>query len=100
MNADNGTTTTPTAPPPAPGANGAPALALTPLLVNLRQAAEVLGISAKTVKRMAAAGELPGVVKLRRRTLVNYEALRKWTAAGCPPLPGPASSRRRSGSHP
>ena len=95
--ADNGTTTTP--PAPVPSANGTPvpasASALTPLLVSLRQVAEVLNVSLKTVKRMADASELPDVVKLLRRTMVNFAAMKKWTDAGCPPLPEPASPRTR-----
>jgi excisionase family DNA binding protein len=57
-----------------------------PLLVDLRRVATLLSISAKTAKRMAAAGELPGLRRVRRRVLVSVAELRNWIARGCPDL--------------
>jgi excisionase family DNA binding protein len=74
--------------PPPPSAG-------TALLIDIPRTAELLGLSAKTVSRMATAGELPGVVKIRRRRLVSLEALRAWIAEGCPPLPTSAAGPRR-----
>ena len=65
-----------------------------PLLIDLAEAARLLSLSAKTAKRMAAAGELPGVVRLRRRVLVSMTALRQWIEKGCPAL-DPRPGRRR-----
>jgi excisionase family DNA binding protein len=56
------------------------------LLIDLAEAARLLSVSEKTVKRMARANELPGLVKVRRRTLVSMEALKKWIGSGCPVL--------------
>jgi excisionase family DNA binding protein len=48
------------------------------LLWDLPQVARSLGVSHRTVKRMVAAGELPGVVRLGRRVLVSRRALERW----------------------
>jgi excisionase family DNA binding protein len=55
-----------------------------PLLWNLARTAKALGVSAKTVQRMAAAGELPGSVKLGRRRLFARKSIENWIAQGCP----------------
>jgi excisionase family DNA binding protein len=55
-----------------------------PLLWDRDQTAVALGVSAKTVARMAAAGALPGSVKLGRRRLFSRKAIELWIAQGCP----------------
>ena len=54
---------------------------LQPLLVDLVELAVLLRVSARTVKRMAAAGELPGVVRLGRCVRFDRRAI----GAGLPP---------------
>jgi excisionase family DNA binding protein len=58
-----------------------------PLLLNLPQAAVLLGVSPRTVKRLASAGELPegAVTRIGRRRLLNRLVLERWVADGCPP---------------
>ena len=57
-----------------------------PLLLDLREAAEALSVSARTLKRMDHASELPQgvVVRLGRRRLFSAAALREWVTRGCP----------------
>ena len=69
--------------------------ALEPLLVDLGRVAELLSVSHRTAKRMAAAGELPGARRVRRRVLFAYADIKEWVSRGCPEL-APASGRRRS----
>src|SRR5262249_52565156 len=72
----------------------APAVALMPLLLSLAQAAVLLGVSTRTVKRLAAGDELPegAVTHIGRRRLLNRLILERWVAQGCPP---PAGRRRK-----
>jgi predicted DNA-binding transcriptional regulator AlpA len=65
------------------------------LLWDLEETAHVLGISGRTLKRMARAGELPQgcVVHLSRRRLFVRKAVEQWVADGCPP-----PARRRGGN--
>jgi hypothetical protein len=64
---------------PAPG----PAM-IEPLLWSVEQTASALCLSVSSVKRMSAAGEIPGVVKLGRRRLFDRRRLERWIADGCP----------------
>jgi excisionase family DNA binding protein len=48
-----------------------------PLLVSAREAAEMLGVSARTVAYETAAGRLPSV-RVRTRRLYRIEALTKY----------------------
>jgi excisionase family DNA binding protein len=95
---------------PAAAANGTPdsapteapkrrhtlAAAVEPLLWELPVAAEALAVSTRTLKRMAAAGELPegAVVRLARRRLFNRRVLERWVETGCP-RPARKSGRPR-----
>lgn len=61
--------------------------AIVPLLLDIGQAALLLGTSARTLKRVCAQGGLPrgAVVKpFGRRRLFNVVVLRKWIEEGCP----------------
>lgn len=49
----------------------------TPLLVGAREAAEMLGISARTLSAMTAGGELPSLL-VRRRRLYPVAELERW----------------------
>ena len=56
------------------------------LAVDLDEAAQLVSCSVKTLKRMVAAGEVPGVIRIRRRILISVAALKEWVAKGCPPV--------------
>jgi excisionase family DNA binding protein len=83
MTTHGGTPTTMTA-RPHPSAAAA-AVAADPLLIDLPRAAELLGISVKSVRRLVEAGDLPGVRRIGRRVLLSVAELRGWVAAGCQP---------------
>jgi hypothetical protein len=63
-------------PPTAP-----PAADLDALALDQRQAAKLVGLSAKTLGRLADAGEPVGRVKIGRRVVFYIPALRKWLEA-------------------
>jgi hypothetical protein len=67
----------------------AAAVALLPLLLSLAQAAVQLGVSTRTLKRLAG-DELPegAVVRIGRRRLFSRLVLEDWCRRGCPPPPG------------
>lgn len=65
-----------------------------PLLIGVPDAARLLGVSPKTVKRGLASGEIPGIRKLGRRTLVSRAELEDWVAKGCPAVGRPRIARR------
>lgn len=50
------------------------------LTYTARQAADVLGVSVRTVRRMIASGSLPVLTGIGRRTLIPRAALRYWIA--------------------
>jgi excisionase family DNA binding protein len=58
-----------------------------PLLVDLAEAARLLGLSTRTLRRMSAEGTLPGAVHIGRRLLFRRVDLAAWVARGCPPPP-------------
>jgi excisionase family DNA binding protein len=74
----------------APVASLGPAIpALIPLLLSLDQAAILMGVSDRTLKRMAASGALPQGAVCRpfgRARLFNRPILERWVAEGCPPM--------------
>ncbi len=80
--------------PPGRAADDA---ALEPLLVDLGRVAKLLSVSRRTAKRMAAAGELPGARRVRRRVLFAYAEIKEWVSRGCPDL-APTAGRRRARS--
>lgn len=71
--------------PPAASSNGQAEVSMEPLLVSGAAAAALLGVSARTWRRLVSAGKV-GPIALRigasRRYLVKE--LRAWCAAGCP----------------
>jgi hypothetical protein len=73
-----------------------PPVTLEPLLVDLPQVAHLLSVSVRTAKRLARAGELPGVRRVRRRLLFCLVEVRDWVARGCPGL-SPRLPRGRAG---
>jgi excisionase family DNA binding protein len=67
--------------------------AVEPRLLRLREAAELLALSERTVGRMARAGELPGVVRIGRSRRVDRRALESWIDRGCPQHGGRRAKR-------
>jgi excisionase family DNA binding protein len=64
---------------------GASAVAPEPLLVGLPQLSTLTALSRRTLKRMAAEGSIPGVVRPRGRLLrFQYGVVKEWVEAGCP----------------
>jgi len=49
------------------------------LLVDVKEAARLLGVSTDTVYALAAERKLPGVVRLGRRVLISRTRLQEWT---------------------
>jgi excisionase family DNA binding protein len=56
----------------------------TPILVDARQAAELLGIGLRTIRAMDAAGKLPSPVRVSNCVRWRLSELHAWTEAGCP----------------
>ena len=54
------------------------------LLLSDKEVAELLGIGRTLLWGLHTTGRLPLPVKLGRRTLWNFEELKRWTVAGCP----------------
>lgn len=55
-------------------------LARRPERVTIDGAVAILGVPARTVQALAAAGELPGSAKIGRRWTFDEAALRRWVA--------------------
>ncbi|MGL4464102.1 MAG: helix-turn-helix transcriptional regulator, partial [Planctomycetia bacterium] len=55
-----------------------------PIMLGRLELARALCVSASTVDRMDAAGELPAAVKLRGRKVWRREAIEEWSRLGCP----------------
>lgn len=64
-----------------------------PLLIDLDAAAALCSVSTKTIRRLIAAGELPGVRRLGRRVLVSRAELQAWVDRGCPKIAATRSKR-------
>jgi excisionase family DNA binding protein len=65
--------------------------AIVPLLLTLQQAAVMLSISERTLKRAAAENALPAGAVVRpfgKRRLFNRRVLEAWIASGCPRVRG------------
>ena len=55
-----------------------------PLLLTVAGVARLLGVSARTVRRLVGAGRLIAPVKLGGSVRWRADELRKWIASGCP----------------
>lgn len=56
----------------------APVAELEPLAIDQNKAARLTGLSAKTLERLAAAGEPVGRVKIGRRVVFHLATLNAW----------------------
>jgi predicted DNA-binding transcriptional regulator AlpA len=56
-----------------------------PLLINVDDLADILGISVRSVWRLHSANELPKPVNLRSSIRWRLADIQKWVDAGCPP---------------
>lgn len=54
------------------------------LTLNASQAAELIGISSRTLGTMRRNGEIPAPVKVHRRNRWRRAELEQWIRAGCP----------------
>ena len=68
------------------------------LLINLREAAGLLGVSERRVQYLVQLDALPSL-KLGKSRRFKPEDLRAWVAAGAPTRPGAADLVREGGAH-
>ncbi len=54
------------------------------LLIDIAELAHLTSLSTRTLRRMDAAGEIPGRIKVGRRVLFQTEVIRAWVHAGLP----------------
>ena len=59
-----------------------------PLLLTMEQAAELLGVAHRTIKRMVTERTLPGIVRLGRSVRISRPELEDWIRRGCPKING------------
>ena len=59
---------------------------VTARLGDVNAAAHKLNLSAKTIRRMADAGKMPGVIRLGRLLRFDLDLMDQWIDQGCPPL--------------
>lgn len=57
-----------------------------PILVDAKRAAELLGISRSMLHKLKATGRLPRPVRLGHRVLWRVRELEDWVYAGCPTM--------------
>ena len=58
--------------------------AVVPLLVDKRTAADLCGISPRSIDRLVSCGKFPPPVRLGGRILWDRQRLIEWVKAGCP----------------
>jgi excisionase family DNA binding protein len=61
-------------------------MTVTARLGDVNAAALKLDLSAKTIRRMADAGKMPGVIRLGRLLRFDLDLIDRWIDQGCPPL--------------
>lgn len=59
---------------------------VTPRLGDVNAVALKLTLSAKTIRRMADAGKVPGAIRLGRLLRFDLDLIDRWIDQGCPPL--------------
>jgi len=58
-----------------------------PILLTADEAAELLRTTRRAIYAMIERGQLPGVVRVRRRVLLRTDALLHWLNQKCAPSP-------------
>ena len=58
-----------------------------PLFLNVDEAAELLRTTRRAIYAMIARGQLPGVIRVRRRALLRTDDLLHWLEQKCAPSP-------------
>lgn len=67
---------------------------MAPWMVDMNQLAELTAFSTRTIKRMVAMDQIPGVIRFRdggavkRALRFDAAVVREWIAKGCPPQTG------------
>lgn len=59
---------------------------LEPLCIRLKEVAQLLGISERTLATMRSCGKLPPAIRLGGCLLYPVSDLKLWVSLGCPPL--------------
>jgi excisionase family DNA binding protein len=88
-------TPAPPAPAPEPEARPQTPSWLQPLQLTIEQAAIITSYSIRTLKRLVASGEIPGVTRVGRCLRFNRKLVEEWIADGCP-RPAGRTFRRKS----
>lgn len=73
-----------------------PSPAIEPELIDIPWLAHMLSLSAKTVRRMVNAGEIPKTIRLGRQIRWRRSDMFSWIADGCPKV-SHGQKRRSSG---
>ncbi len=58
-----------------------------PMLLTAEEAADLLRTTRRAIYAMIERGQLPGVVRVRRRVLLRSDALLHWLEQKCAPSP-------------
>jgi len=56
------------------------------LLIPAEEVARMMGVSERTLWRLASAGRVPRPVRIGRNTRWRLAEIRDWIEQGCPPL--------------
>jgi len=59
----------------------------TPVLLTVKEVAEMLGLSERTIYRLSDAGNMPSPVKLGAAVRWRTKELETWIEEGCPARP-------------
>ena len=51
-----------------------------PLFIKIGEAAEMLGVCSRTIRRLSQLGELPPIVKIGRSARISYQAILDYAA--------------------
>lgn len=57
------------------------------ILITVRDAAQLLSISVRSLQRLVDGGKCPAPVRVGGRVLHDRQKIERWVADGCPALP-------------